>query len=421
MSIANPVPAELRQSGPYVATAGQTLFAGTFRITRTADVRVIRTRATTETILVENTDYRITGVGSAGFTVTLTTGALVDDSLLLQGRAVIDRLTSVAQAGRLNSGQLDAEFDRNRQIDQEARRDIDSHETRLDGFDGELGSIDARLDGHDATLANHEGRIAQAESDIDDFTTTYAPFAFEGAVQTKDNQNYLIPVINTGLGNVRQQVDGEVFFPIPSKLRLLIGGAGEPLIYRVPSSAYLPTMIYNFGAGTVAGGTARTFDLSCINFNRQYCITNKSDTEAIIDPGTESIFEGMTLPGDRPVLPGGGSITLHKISAVLYCMDDFEAPYGAGLPFQTANPLVKQQIMGVSPVDATAGAVIFNLPSPTGIAKGALHYVYKSDASGNTVTVRRTGIGTNLKVLAAQNAGAFMLHNGTDWICVSLG
>jgi archaellum component FlaC len=420
MSIANPVPAQLRQSGPYVATAGQTVFSGTFRITRTADVRVIRTRATTEANLVENTDYRVTGVGSAGFTVTLLAPSLLNDSLLLQGRAVIDRLTSVVQAGRMNSGQLDAEFDRNRQIDQEFRRDIDVHETRLDGFDAELGSIETRLDGHDAQLANHEVRITEAESDIADFTSTYAPFAFEGEVLLSENQNYVVPVLNGGLGNIRQQVDGEVFFPIPSKQRLLIGGAGEPLIYMVPSSAYLPKLIYNYGGGTVAGGTARTMDITCINFNRQYGFSSKSETEFIVDPGPEGSFENLTAAGDRVVIPKGGSITLHRISSGLFCIDAFEAPFAGGRLVQTANPLVKSQLLGISPVDASAGAVILTLPSPTNIDKGADHMVYKSDASGNTVTVRRFGSGANLAVLTTQNAGVYMHHNGTDWIKIGL-
>ena len=127
MSIIFPLPASSRVAGPFTAVAGQTAFAGNFNIQADADVVVTRLRGTVSTTLALTTDYAVAGVNSpAGFTVTLTTGGLAGDKITLTGQASIDRLTSVALGGSFSSKQLDKELDRNRIIDQEARRDITS-------------------------------------------------------------------------------------------------------------------------------------------------------------------------------------------------------------------------------------------------------------------------------------------------------
>lgn len=136
MSLIFPIPHSTRVSGPYTASAGQTDFAGTFPIQFDYDVAVTRKRAGVTTTLVLDTDYEVAGAGNAaGFTVMLTAGATALDEIEIIGLADLSRTTSVVQAGQFNSRQMDREFDRNRIIDQELRRDIDAFKG-----DGWLGS-----------------------------------------------------------------------------------------------------------------------------------------------------------------------------------------------------------------------------------------------------------------------------------------
>lgn len=127
MSSIFPLPHSPRTSGPYTATAGQTDFPGTFPIQYDADVRVERTRLAVTSTLVLDTDYEVISAGdAAGFTIRLLPGheSLAGDTIDIAGAAVIERTTSVVQAGQFNSRQMDRELDRSRIIEMELARDI---------------------------------------------------------------------------------------------------------------------------------------------------------------------------------------------------------------------------------------------------------------------------------------------------------
>jgi hypothetical protein len=63
----------------YVATAGQTVFTGTWRITEDTQVSVYKNG----TLLVKDTNYTVTNVGAANYTITLTAGAALNDVIEL--------------------------------------------------------------------------------------------------------------------------------------------------------------------------------------------------------------------------------------------------------------------------------------------------------------------------------------------------
>jgi len=75
-----------RRSGPYTATAAQTVFTYDFPIYDEGDIEVVRVRDDVEEILTLATDYTVTGVEDpAGGTIVLTAGSDADDSIAING------------------------------------------------------------------------------------------------------------------------------------------------------------------------------------------------------------------------------------------------------------------------------------------------------------------------------------------------
>jgi hypothetical protein len=113
-------------AGPFTATAGQADFACNFAIQDDKDIAVTRKRGTVTAGLTLNVDYTVLAAGNIdGFTVRLNPVAAAGDIITVTGEAVIERLTSVALAGKFSATQVDRELDRSRIIDMELRRDVD--------------------------------------------------------------------------------------------------------------------------------------------------------------------------------------------------------------------------------------------------------------------------------------------------------
>lgn len=138
MSETRPIQTSARVTGPLTAVAGQTVFQGGYPIDKSDDVFVTRQRGTEVSVLSLSADYTVTGMGGTAFTVTLTAGAEAGDSLLLIGKAAIERVISVTSAGRYSSALIEAAFDRLHMIAQELRRDVD------DVANSAIGPYDAR-------------------------------------------------------------------------------------------------------------------------------------------------------------------------------------------------------------------------------------------------------------------------------------
>lgn len=164
MSTIFPLPHSERRFGPYTASAGQTDFPGAFGIQADSDVVVTRTRAGTLATLVLDTDYEVIGVNvAAGFTIRLLTGAQAGDIIAGHGLAVIERTTSVVQAGQFNSRQLDRELDRSRIIDMETRRDLDAQGVRLSDLETLVDEAGYTVPG-DLLAAKDETLAARVET-----------------------------------------------------------------------------------------------------------------------------------------------------------------------------------------------------------------------------------------------------------------
>lgn len=126
MSVTLPINVSTRRMAAVTCTAGQTAIPYNFPLLRQEDIRVTRTRAGVTAELVIGTDFTVSGVGNAnGGTVTLTVGATAGDIIVVDGDAVISRLSSIIQSGRFSSAQIDLELDLAVIRDQELRRDVD--------------------------------------------------------------------------------------------------------------------------------------------------------------------------------------------------------------------------------------------------------------------------------------------------------
>jgi hypothetical protein len=107
-----------------IATAGQTVFAYDFPIYAATDLQVLRERAGVITTLVLGTDYTVAGANEqAGGTITLTTGALAGDIIVLLSAMPSARSTQFVNGGDLAAAALEAEFNKLRILFQQNIRD----------------------------------------------------------------------------------------------------------------------------------------------------------------------------------------------------------------------------------------------------------------------------------------------------------
>lgn len=114
-----------RMSGPYTATAGQTVLDYDFPIDHASEIVVLRLRGTSEIALELGVDYGVTGVGGASGTIILTAGALEGDVFTLIGKLPIERVTNFTGFRSIPSNTINFELDRMTKSLQEMRRDVD--------------------------------------------------------------------------------------------------------------------------------------------------------------------------------------------------------------------------------------------------------------------------------------------------------
>lgn len=188
----------IRRAGPYVASAGQTVFTYDFPLLSAGDAVVYRFRGDARDQLELETDYTVTGVGEeAGGTFVLAAPALADDQYVLVGARPIQRLTDFGIRGDYRAADINAELDavaiylqelsarqaRSVQLDQfDTGGDLvlpppDDRADRFLGFD-EAGKF-ALLEG---SFSGIEGAVADAEA-ARDAALGYRDAAEEAAEQ----------------------------------------------------------------------------------------------------------------------------------------------------------------------------------------------------------------------------------------------
>lgn len=123
-----PIEPSTRRSGPYTATASQTVFDYGFPVLDADDLGVYRlpNGGTTETRLTRGTDYTVTGVGlEDGGTIVLTAAAAAGDRITIVGERTARRLTDFNEAGAFTAAALNLEFDALAVTDQEQTTRLD--------------------------------------------------------------------------------------------------------------------------------------------------------------------------------------------------------------------------------------------------------------------------------------------------------
>ena len=119
------IPFSERKAGPYTATAGQTVFFFGFPILGTAHLNVWRERAGTTTLLTLGVDYTVTNVGEpAGGQITLTSGALLDDIIAIDGDLLKERATSFVGGTPFQAATIDTDLNRLAIMVQELGREV---------------------------------------------------------------------------------------------------------------------------------------------------------------------------------------------------------------------------------------------------------------------------------------------------------
>lgn len=123
MSVALPIEEDPRFR-QYIASAGQKVFAIPFPFQQDEDIEIL-IFSNNQASSALPSDYTIIGASAHdGGSVTFKNGRAAGDIITIVGSAVLDRLSSVVRDGRFSSKLIDDEFDRNRIIQQEQKRDI---------------------------------------------------------------------------------------------------------------------------------------------------------------------------------------------------------------------------------------------------------------------------------------------------------
>ena len=135
------IPFSERKAGPYTATAGQTVFFFAFPILAATDIDVWRERAGTATLLALGVDYTVIGVGEpAGGQITLTSGALLDDIIAIDGDLLKERATSFVGGTPFQAATIDTDLNRLAIMVQELGREV-SRAVRRAAVDEQSGSL----------------------------------------------------------------------------------------------------------------------------------------------------------------------------------------------------------------------------------------------------------------------------------------
>jgi hypothetical protein len=119
------IPFSARKAGPYTATAGQTSFSFAFPVLNAQDLTVWRERAGVVAQLALGTHYAVSGVGEqSGGAVVLTSGALADDIIAIDGDLLKERSTSFVGGTPFVAATIDADLNRLAIMAQELAREV---------------------------------------------------------------------------------------------------------------------------------------------------------------------------------------------------------------------------------------------------------------------------------------------------------
>ncbi|MFK0330911.1 hypothetical protein ACIQUB_07285 [Rhizobium sp. NPDC090275] len=123
MSIVFPIEEDDRYRR-YTASAGQKAFAVPFPFQQNEDVAILLQTAPSEYTEFSPTAYVLAGANDpSGGSFTMNVGRTAGDVILVLGRAILDRMSSIVTNGRFRSELIDGELDRIRIIQQEIARD----------------------------------------------------------------------------------------------------------------------------------------------------------------------------------------------------------------------------------------------------------------------------------------------------------
>lgn len=108
----------------FTAGAAQTVFPFDFPLYAASDLRVVRTRGAASATLILGVDYAVAGAGEqAGGSITLASGSVAGDILLLDSAMPTGRTSSFADGGDLPAAGLNGEYNRLYIVLQQQARD----------------------------------------------------------------------------------------------------------------------------------------------------------------------------------------------------------------------------------------------------------------------------------------------------------
>jgi hypothetical protein len=109
----------------YAPAAGTTNLTADFPVWDPAGIKVTRIRASVATVLVLDTDYSLSGLGTEGCLVTLTVASLLGDTYQLAGNTTPERISDYDPHQTPSGAELNADLNQLIAMIQELKRRIE--------------------------------------------------------------------------------------------------------------------------------------------------------------------------------------------------------------------------------------------------------------------------------------------------------
>lgn len=316
----------------FTATAGQTVFTFNFKIFNTSDIVVYLTPSgqtpdDTTDLLTEITDYTVVIYGDNGGTVTLTSGASLNDSITLLRDLPFIRETDYQTGGDLLESVLDNDQDYQTYLSQQ----LESSKSRFLNIPNSVQGVDATLPSPtgDAYFKwSADGKSIENDTTIPANVLATEDSNLEAASWANENEDVAVKEYISGVPSDRvPTVYSAKHWALKAEQYIIGSVSFNDTAFNIFNNADNTKKI-NFDASAITTATTRTISMPDSNV----------DLGNIVDKTTAQTIGGVKTFTSFPITPNSAPTTDYQVANKKY-VDDIAASniYGVRQTVQTSS------------------------------------------------------------------------------------